>query len=384
MISFRLDAQKTINSLRKFCIKYRKISSQTIGPEDILLDCHDNKGVITLNRPKQMNAYHMPMVKQMRAQLKTWDTDDQIRMVIIKGSGDRAFCSGGDIKIMAQKGSPYNLESCGHEYALNNEIACFSKPYVSLIDGICMGGGNGLAVHGRFRVVTEKAIFSMPECSIGFFPDVGATYFLPRLSEKIGIFLGLTGHRLSGIDLYKVGLATHFIPSERIKDLERDLLLLKDPDFKKVDDFLTSYQEQWELDFKNKDFSLDLHVGRISAAFEKADSVEQIIENLLKDGSTWAKEQLKILNKMSPTSLKVALKSQKLGSNMSLPDCLRMEYRMAFSMLSKHDDFYEGVRALFIDKNNSPKWNPDKLEDVTEEQVESIFNSTSNFQELRL
>jgi len=183
----------------------------------------------------------------------------------------------------------------------------------------------------------------MPETQIGFFPDVGGSHFLPRLPGKLGLFLALTGHRLTSRDIFKAGVATHFVPSAHLKDLEQEILRLENPDIHSIDRILLKYQEQWEEDFK-KEFSLKQFIGRINSAFGDAQSVEQIIDNLNKDTSDWAKKQVEILRKMSPTSLKVTFEQLKRGHNSTLPECLKMEFGMSQRFMEK-DDFYSGVRA---------------------------------------
>lgn len=319
---------------------------QTLTPTDseVVLERIGNKGIITLNRPKALNALNLSMINVIYPQLRKWEMDDTMKMVLIKGTGDRAFCSGGDVKTIAQKGrnDPYGVDFFRNEYRLNNQIGSLSIPYVALLNGITMGGGVGLSVHGAFRVATEKAIFAMPETAIGFFPDVGGSHFLPRLPGKLGLFLALTGHRLEGRDLYKAGVATHFMSSARLPDLEKDLLRLENPNLQSIHQMLSKYQEQWEAEHY-KEFSLKPYIGRINSAFG-ASSVEGIVDNLKKDSSEWAKQQLERLQTFSPTSLKVTFEQMKLGSQLSLADCLRMEYKMSLNFL-QNNDFFEGVRA---------------------------------------
>lgn len=323
-----------------------KSTHQNLTPSDseVVLERIGNKGIITLNRPSALNALNLSMVNVIYPQLRKWEMDDTMKMVLIKGSGDRAFCSGGDVKTIALKGrdDPYGVDFFRNEYRLNNQIGSLSIPYVALLNGITMGGGVGLSVHGAFRVATEKAVFAMPETAIGFFPDVGGSHFLPRLPGKLGLFLALTGHRLEGRDLYKAGVATHFISSARLPDLEKDLLRLENPNLQSIHQMLSKYQEQWEAEHY-KEFSLKPYIGRINSAFG-ASSVEGIVENLQKDASEWSKQQLERLQSYSPTSLKVTFEQMKLGSQLSLADCLRMEYRMALNFL-RNNDFFEGVRA---------------------------------------
>nr|KAF6336658.1 3-hydroxyisobutyryl-CoA hydrolase [Myotis myotis] len=205
-----------------------------------------------------------------------------------------------------------------------------------------MGGGVGLSVHGLFRVATEKSLFAMPETAIGLFPDVGGGYFLPRLQGRLGYFLALTGFRLKGRDVYRAGIATHFVDSEKLNLLEEDLLSLKSPSKEKIADVLETYHAKSKAD-EGKAFALEEHLGRINSCFS-ANTVEQIIENLQRDGSPFALEQLKVIQKMSPTSLKITLRQLTEGSSQSLKDVLTMEYRLSQACVGGHD-FPEGVRA---------------------------------------
>ncbi|KAH6930159.1 hypothetical protein HPB50_011076 [Hyalomma asiaticum] len=188
---------------------------------DVLLEKVGNKGVITLNRPKALNALSLEMIRQIYPVLKKWDTDPEMKMVIIKAApGSKAFCAGGDVKAIAMtQGTESALRDAffREEYRLNNLIASLTVPYVALVDGITMGGGVGLSVHGTFRVATERTVFAMPETAIGFFPDVGGSYVLPRLPGKLGLYLGLTGQRMIGWDVLKGRIATHFSSSQRVR-----------------------------------------------------------------------------------------------------------------------------------------------------------------------
>jgi len=375
----KYSALCSVNLNRKKLIR----NMSTESTEEVIFERKDDKGVITLNRPKQLNALNLNMVKQLYSQLRKWETDTNMRLVIIKGAGDKAFCAGGDVKAVALEGknSKLSKEFFRDEYRLNNQIGSLSIPYISFLNGIVMGGGVGLSVHGVYRVATEKSVFAMPETAIGLFPDVGGSHFLPRLPGKLGLYLGLTGHRLEGRDLYKAGIATHFVSSERLNELEYDLLRLKNADLKKIDGTLTRFQAQWEEDYK-KEFSLKPYIGRINSVFG-AESIEKIIATLEKDQHEWAKKTLEVLSKMSPTSLKVAFSQYQKGSKMSLPECLKMEYRIVQNFMS-NDDFFEGIRALLIDKDNNPKWNPPKLSDLTDQQVEAYFEAPKDFRELQL
>ncbi|XP_062862481.1 3-hydroxyisobutyryl-CoA hydrolase, mitochondrial [Trichomycterus rosablanca] len=348
--------------------------SSSAGAE-VLLERVGNAGVITLNRPKTLNALNLSMVRHIYPQLKKWENDPETQIVIIKGAGDKAFCAGGDIRAVTEAGrvgDSLAQDFFREEYILNNAIGTCKKPYVALIDGITMGGGVGLSVHGRFRVATERTLFAMPETAIGLFPDVGGGHFLPRLRGKLGLFLALTGFRLKGRDVQRSGVATHFVQSEKIAALQKDLTELKSPSAGVVAQVLDSYQEQSSLDVE-KPFVLQQHTEAIDGLFDGS-SVEEIMKNLQQDGSAFAKKQAETLMKMSPTSLKLTFRQLQLGAKLSLQDVLVMEYRLSQACMRGHD-FYEGVRAVIIDKDNRPEWKPSTLAGVTEQALEESFTS---------
>lgn len=339
---------------------------------EVLLEKVGCAGVITMNRPKVLNALNFSMVRQIYPQLKTWEDDKETAIVIIKGAGGKAFCAGGDIRAVTEAGPVVGEQFFREEYTLNYTIGSYKKPYVALIDGITMGGGVGLSVHGRFRVATEKTMFAMPETAIGLFPDVGGGYFLPRLQGKLGIFLALTGFRLRGRDVHRAGVATHFVESAKISDLEKELVELKAPSAQDVSNVLESYQNQSRLD-SDKPFVLEKHLSDIDRLFG-GDSMEDIVRDLKADGSDFASKQVEMLSKMSPTSLKITLKQLQAGATLSLQDVLAMEYRLSQACMRGHD-FYEGVRAVLVDKDQSPRWKPSRLEEVSQESVEQCFSS---------
>jgi len=297
-------------------------------------------------------------------------------LVIIKGTGDKSFCAGGDVRAVATAGATEESKNFfREEYATNALIGNYKIPYIALIDGITMGGGVGLSVHGKYRVATERTLFAMPETAIGLFPDVGGSHFLPRLQGKLGLYLGLTGVRLKGDDVLKAGIATHYCESSKLHELEDDLLNCPDAD--EVPDILAKFNNP-----SKKEFVLQPVIEQINKCF-KAECVEEILENLKTDGSEWAKKTHEVLLKMSPTSLKVTFRELELGSQLSLPQCLNMEYRIVVRHL-ENSDFKEGVRALLIDKDQKPKWQPPTLEEVTEERVQSFFAKLPDTEELKL
>ncbi|XP_056436184.1 3-hydroxyisobutyryl-CoA hydrolase, mitochondrial [Gadus chalcogrammus] len=347
--------------------------SSASAPE-VLLEKVGRAGVITLNRPKALNALNLTMTRMLYPQLKEWETDEQTDIVIIKGAGGRAFCAGGDIIAVTEagkSGDPLAQDFFREEYVLNNTIGMYKKPYIALIDGITMGGGVGLSVHGRFRVATEKTVFAMPETAIGLFPDVGGGYFLPRLQGKLGMFLALTGFRLKGRDVQRAGVASHFVESQKISALELDLVGLRSPSNEDVSKLLESYQTQSCLDAE-KPFVLQPHLQDINRLFS-AGSVEGILQNLNTDNSAFAKKQAETLARMSPTSLKITFRQLEQGAAMSLQDVLVMEYRLCQACM-RGKDFYEGVRSVLIDKDHSPRWSPATLAEVSDHSVDQCFS----------
>ncbi|XP_034077419.1 3-hydroxyisobutyryl-CoA hydrolase, mitochondrial [Gymnodraco acuticeps] len=372
-----LTALTSAYRLRTLCrlqrIQGHMMSSQV--DSGVLLEKVGCAGVITLNRPKALNALNMPMVQHIYPQLKKWESDNETDIVIIRGAGGKAFCAGGDIRAVTEAGKvgdPLAEDFFREEYTLNHAIGTCRKPYIALIGGITMGGGVGLSVHGRFRVATEKTLFAMPETAIGLFPDVGGGYFLPRLQGQLGLFLALTGFRLKGRDVQRAGVATHFVESEKIPELEKELVDLKSPSAEDVSRVLDSYQNQSALG-ADKPFVLEQHMSDIDRLFSSS-SVEGIVQNLKADGSEFANKQAKTLSRMSPTSLKITYRQLQAGAALSLQDVLVMEYRLSQACM-RGCDFYEGVRSVLIDKDQNPKWNPSTLEEVSEESVEQCFSS---------
>ncbi|XP_033024592.1 3-hydroxyisobutyryl-CoA hydrolase, mitochondrial isoform X1 [Lacerta agilis] len=370
----KLPRLKPFNRLQVI-VEHLSMSKTTASSSEVLLEKKGCAGVITMNRPKALNALNISMIRQIYPQLKKWEKDPDTFLIIIKGAGDKAFCAGGDIKAIAEAGragegiTQYFFRE---EYTLNNAVGTCQKPYVALIDGITMGGGVGVSVHGHFRVATEKTVFAMPETAIGLFPDVGGGYFLPRLSGKLGYFLAMTGFRLKGKDVHRAGIATHFIEAEKMAALEKDLTELKSPSKENVADILDSYHKKCKID-QEKEFVLGEHMDKINSLFS-ANSMEEIVQNLKKDGSPFALKQLETITKMSPTSLKMTLRQLREGASLSLQDVFTMEYRLSQACMQGHD-FYEGVRAVIIDKDQSPKWKPAVLEEVTDEYLDSCFKS---------
>jgi len=349
---------------------------------DILFSRVGEWGVVILNRPEALNALTWPMATAMRAQLIRWMGDGEVRAVLVKAAGEKAFCAGGDIRWLHDEGRRDPRAACGffhEEYRLNAAIHHFEKPYVALIDGVVMGGGVGLSVHGDFRVCGDRTLFAMPETGIGLFPDVGGGHFLPRLHDSLGLYYALTGARAKAADCMAAGIATHYVPSEKRADLERALLAL-------------SFGGHPHADIEA---ALDAHVGDPGAApindsrswirdlFRGHDSLESLMARLAANDSVFAIDALKTLSRMSPTSMKITFEQLKRGALLNMDEVMRMEYRIVRRVMEGHD-FYEGVRATIIDKDRNPKWAPARLEDVSDVDIARYFAPLPHDEELVL
>lgn len=305
---------------------------------DVIIEDIGHVGVITLNRPKALNSLDLSMVRKIHPALIRWEKEKSL--VIVKAAGDKAFCAGGDVKAVVQsamKGGDLGFNFFREEYLLNGLIGSYKIPYIALINGICMGGGVGLSVHGKYRVATETTLFAMPETQIGLFPDVGGTYFLPRLGGRLGYYLALTGHRLKGKDVVKAGIATHLINSDEINTVYQELLKCK------TDKDIAFVLKKNNVN-DNSEFSLAKDMDMINNVFS-CSTIEGMFTKLKDFDTCWSIKVLDTLKKMSPTSLKVTLKALDLGKQMSLNDCLQMEFRLAVSSLVGKD-FIEGIIIL--------------------------------------
>lgn len=337
---------------------------------DILFERRGAIGLVTLNRPKALNALTLPMIRAFARQLDVWEQEPAVRAIAQTGAGDRAFCAGGDIRAIhdaGKAGGALTREFFREEYALNHRLHRCPKPVVALIDGVTMGGGVGLSVHGSHRVATERTVFAMPETGIGLFPDVGGGYFLPRLAGKVGTYLGLTGARLKVADMLHCGVATHCIAAaDRAAVI--DALAAADYGLNPhggVNRVLAEFAAA------PGDAPLKQHREAIDRCFAGA-SVEAILAALEADGSAWAGERHATILCKSPTALRITLRQLREGAAMSLAEELRMEYRMMQGCIAGND-IYEGVRAVIIDKDNKPRWRPASLAEVDEGTVARHF-----------
>jgi enoyl-CoA hydratase len=337
---------------------------------DILIERRGSAGVITLNRPQTLNAVTHDMVRALAATLAVWRDNPAVTRVVIAAAGERAFSAGGDIRALYDLGKAGRQEEAlvfwRDEYPLNALIKRYPKPYVALIDGIVMGGGFGISMHGSHRVAGDRFRFAMPEVGIGFFPDVGATYLLPRLPGEIGTYLAVTGERLTGDEAVATGVATHRVPSVRFAEL---LAALSGGD--PVDSVLAGFAVP----------AGTAPILKRQAAIDRpfaGGRVEDILASLdaeTADGgehAAWAGTTAATIRAKSPTSLKIALRQMRLGGRLTFAAAMRTEFRIVSRIVYGHD-FYEGVRAVIVDKDNAPRWRPGELAAVSEADVERHF-----------
>lgn len=337
---------------------------------DILFERRGAAGVVTLNRPKALNAVSHAMVLAFHAQLNAWADDPAITRVVITAAGERAFSAGGDIRALYDLGKAGKqakaLQFWADEYPLNAAIKNYRKPYVALIDGIAMGGGIGVSVHGSHRVAGDKFSFAMPEVGIGFFPDIGATWFLPRMPGETGAYCALTGERFGIADGVGCGIATHRVPSTRFPDVLDGLTGTVS-----VDALLAAFAEPVG---EGPIMARRAVIDRLFAA----NKVEDILAALDREaGSTsadaeWAGKTAATMRTKSPTSLKLALAQVRRGAHWDFETCMRAEFRIVSRIIHGHD-FYEGVRAVIVDKDNKPQWQPAALGDVSDAEIERHF-----------
>jgi enoyl-CoA hydratase len=339
---------------------------------EVSVEVHRGVGRITLTRPKALHALNAPMCDTILAALERWAEDPTVYLVMIDHEdGTRGFCAGGDIRMLAESGAGDAGEARAFfhvEYRMNAALKTFPKPVLAIMDGVTMGGGVGLSVHGSHRVATERTLFAMPETGIGLFPDVGGGWFLPRLSGELGTWLALTGARLKGVDVAAARVATHYLPSELIPNLKKQV---------ESADFSVGAAEMLNeilrgLTHAVPPGSFEAHREVIDACFAR-ETAEEIVAALEASGDDWAVEQAATLRTKSPETVKVALRQVREGAKMeTFEDNMRMEYRIGWRKVQSHD-FLEGVRAVIIDKDNDPKWQPATLEGVSEADVAAYF-----------
>lgn len=338
--------------------------------DEVLFSQKNHIGLIILNRPQALNALTLHMILALQEQLQAWQNDSQIHAVVVCGSGERAFCAGGDVRAIYHHGHEnyqQKMDFFGHEYRLNQFIHDFGKPYIALMDGITMGGGVGVSLHGSHPVASEKFQFAMPETGIGFYPDIGASHLLSRCPGHFGVYLGLTGCRLGAADAQALGLVNYIIAGEQFPAVLESLIEadLSVDAHQCVDDILHRFL------MPTPTLSVDELAPLVDACFHHTD-MESIMAALNESDEDWYQKTRDVLALKAPLSLKVTLEQLNKAKSMTLAECLKMDYCLT-SHFMRDPDFNEGVRALLIDKDNHPHWQPDALDKVSYAMVAGYF-----------
>jgi 3-hydroxyisobutyryl-CoA hydrolase len=365
-------------------------------PDDVLFT--NNYGVrsIELNRPKKLNSLNGSMARKIIPRLQEWSKSELAGVVMIKGAG-RAFCAGGDVAALAQwnktgaEGQQKSADYFGLEYKLDHLIATYTKPYVAVMDGITMGGGVGLSIHAPFRIATENTLFAMPETTIGFFPDVGASFFLPRMEGSLGLYLALTSEQLKGVDAFYHGVATHYIHSSTLQQLESRLAELQFPDH------FTLKDRHKIINATIEEFSTGLSSPRPTISGELRRTIDRVFhqdqpnvaavmssllevkkgENTTKEIRDWAIRTLDTLHTRSPIAVHVTFQQMRVGRSWSIAETFQREYDIAARFMA-HPDFVEGVTARLIERRKErPNWNPNSIKQVDEAEVQKFFQRKS-------
>ena len=342
---------------------------------DVICERVNGIGYVRLNRPRVLNSLNYEMVSEMRKAMLDWEKDDQVKAVVVLGEGERGLCAGGDIRSVYDNevfGKADNVAFFEEEYTLNQYIFEYPKPYIALMDGLVMGGGMGLSEGGSFKIVTERSKIAMPESAIGFFPDVGGSYFLSRCPGAIGFYLGITGVTINAEDALYSGLANYFLESQKLEEFKLGLNEMKWSGDSAAD--INSLLKN--LGARNHALQSELEIVRpaIDAHFSK-NSIAEILSSLKEEASPqfkeWAENTSQLMAKRSPISMVGTQMMLQYGKQLSLADCFKLEFGLVKEWLKK-GDFIEGVRALIIDKDNSPKWRY-TLDELTLDVMKPFF-----------
>lgn len=332
---------------------------------EVLVRIEGAVGRLSLNRPQALHALNTAMCVEITRALQAWRDDPSVKLILLDHTGERGFCAGGDIRMLAESGAGDGLaakEFFRIEYQLNHLIFEYPKPILTIMDGVTMGGGVGLAAPSRYRIATERTTFAMPETGIGLFPDVGGGWFLPRMPGHIGMWLALTGARIKAADCELIGMATDYIASDQIEAFKS--ALLADPDA--VEALLTEFEGDAGRP----------PIGAVQDEIDRAfgqSSLEAIFEALTSSGSDWAQAQLATLATKSPQTLKVAFRQLELGGGArTFAENMKVEFRIGARVV-RLPDFHEGVRAVIVDKDNRPRWKPSTISEVSEDLLDEIF-----------
>ncbi len=316
--------------------------------QTILTEVVNQTGIIKLNRHAAYNALNLDMIRELTVALSSWEEDPEIRCIIVESNHPKAFCAGGDMKTICELGQTGELDIAEQffieEYALNLLTSQLQTPYVSLIDGMCIGGGIGLTVHGKYSIATERSRFTMPECKLGFFPDIGGSYFLPRMRHNTGFYLALSGEFMSGTDSVVAKLCTHHVPADKLVELRTALINTTDS----VDSIIEQFNIEPPID------KLQDNLLAIESSFG-ADSLIEVSRRLQEIDSPWAKKTLSQIRAASWHSVQTSWLLLKRGKTLDLPTCLEVEIATS-RLFTIHPDFFEGVRSILIDKDRKPVW----------------------------
>jgi 3-hydroxyisobutyryl-CoA hydrolase len=376
-------------------------------PDDVQFQSLYGVRTIELNRPKKLNSLNGSMARKILPRLREWEKSQMANVILISGAGPKAFCAGGDVAELAtqnKKGTGGQKESSDYfalEFQLDHLIATYSKPYMAIMDGITMGGGVGLSVHAPFRIATEKTVFAMPETTIGYFPDVGGSFFLPRLDGEIGTYLALTSERLHGVQALYAGIATHYIDSSVLAQMTTRLSELVFKDYASLNDrleLINTTLSEFTSNLPSPDSYSKAQNGNLTGELREAidrvfqyDTIEEILEALKKEASSsntrianWAQATQKTIAIRSPTSLRVTLRQMREGINWNISETFIREHKIAARFMA-HPDFVEGVSARLINKPpTEPKWQPSNLSDVSEKDVDEFFEEPMVGERLKL
>ncbi|KAK5939239.1 3-hydroxyisobutyryl-CoA hydrolase [Knufia obscura] len=374
-------------------------------PDDVLFGSLYGVRTVELNRPKKLNSLNGSMARKILPRLREWEKSQMANMIMITGAGPKAFCAGGDVAELARnnstkEGQQKSTDYFALEYQLDHLISTYSKPYIAIMDGITMGGGVGLSVHAPFRIATEKTVFAMPETTIGFFPDVGGSFFLPRMDGEVGTYLALTSEQLHGVQALYAGIATHYLDSSVLQPLTTRLSELHFKDHASLQERLTLIDNtlaEFTTELPSPDSYPKAKNGNIRGELREAidrcfsfNNIDEILAALRKESEAtgrvadWAQATLDTIAMRSPTSLKVTLKQLRLGKQWSITETFIREHEMAARFM-QHPDFTEGVSAKLINKPaTKPKWQPATLKEVSNNDVETFFTLPDDIDGLEL
>ena len=315
----------------------------------ILTEVINQTGIIKLNRHAAYNALNLDMIRELTAVISDWEANPEIQCIVLESDHPKAFCAGGDMKTICELGQTGELDTAEQffieEYALNLMTSQLQTPYISLIDGICIGGGIGLTVHGKYSIATERSRFSMPECKLGFFPDIGGSYFLPRMPHNTGFYLALSGEFMSGTDSVVAELCTHYVPSNKLAELREALINANNNNIEVI---IKQFCKEPPID------KLQDNLQAIESCFG-AGSLVEVSRRLQEIDSPWANKTLSQMRAASWHSVQTSWLLLKRGKTLDLPTCLEVEIATS-RLFTIHPDFFEGVRSILIDKDQNPVW----------------------------